>query len=95
MDARSPIPRDARKARAAERKAIKDAQKASAERWAEAEANADRTLAGLPPRWDEPPESTFRAARLIVRSGDVARLKRFLDGRPEHHVAAIIKRVSP
>lgn len=80
---------------AAARKAMTAARKEAAERWEQAEANADRILAGLPPRWDEPPESTFRAARLIVRSGDVARLKRFLDGRPDHHVAAIIKRVSP
>ena len=89
-------PRDlARKARAAARKATAAAHKASAERWAEAQRNAERTLAGLPPTYEEPPAATIAAARLLVRQGDVARFKRFLDGRSEAQVAAIIKKVQP
>ena len=92
LSAAAPI-EAARRSRAAERKALAATHKASAERWALAQQDAERTLHGLPPAYDEPPAATIAAARFLVGQGDVARFRRFLDGRAEAEVAAIIRKV--
>jgi hypothetical protein len=63
---------------------------AIAERWRQAEANADR-VRGLPPEWAEPPTSTLEAARYVASLNDPERAEAFAAGRSPAELAAILK----
>jgi hypothetical protein len=64
---------------------------AVAKRWQQAEANADRVMQGLPPEWPEPAPSTLEAAAYVATLNDEAASLAFIAGRPQAHLAAILK----
>jgi hypothetical protein len=72
---------------------IKRDDEAVAERWRQAERNADRTFRGLPPEWPQPPECTLQAARYVAAldADDPERAPAFVAGRSAIECAAIAK----
>lgn len=70
--------------------AKRDENDVVAERWRQAEANAERVLRAEPPEWTEPPAATLAAARYVASRNDPAAAAAFLAGRPVAEQRAIL-----